>query len=83
MYRHSQLALGFGVPGAIALHLGGTGVVWAGLLGATVLGMLLSVSHIAGELGLPHAAKLLDLVRGRPGVVARITPCLHCGKAHA
>lgn len=82
MYRHSQLGLGLGLSGSVALHLGGAGTAWAALLGATVLGMLLSASNVAVELGVPHVTQLFDLLRGRGAVAPKILPCPHCGKAH-
>ncbi len=83
MYRHSQLTLSLGAFGGLGFHLAGTGIVWSAVFAATAVGMLISASHIAVELGVPHVGRLLTLFHGRPVGLAKITPCPHCGAVHA
>jgi hypothetical protein len=64
------------------LQLGGTGIVWSVVLGATALAISLSVFRIAAEFGLPHANQLLASLRTAPQPVA-LTACPHCGTTHA
>jgi hypothetical protein len=83
MYSHHHWALGLSAFAGLGFHLGGTGVVWSVVFGATALGMSLSAGRIAVELGVPHAGHLLGLLRGRPHLAARLAPCTHCGTVHA
>lgn len=82
MYRHTQLALGLSAFGGLGFHLSGTGIVWSAVFSATAIGMVLSASHIAVELGVPHVGRFFSLVRARPAALAKIAPCPHCGAMH-
>lgn len=82
MYRQSHWTIGLGALGALGLHLGGAQIVWSVILAATAVGVGLSLTRIAFELGLPHPAGLLRALRGTSGRPPAAI-CPHCGTAHA
>ncbi len=62
MYRHSHSVLGLAALTG-GLHSGGVHVIWATVLAATIVGVAMSVGHIALGLGVPHPHVLLGALR--------------------
>ena len=65
MYRHSHTALGLAAITAGTVHSGGVHLIWATVVAATAAGAVITATHIAVGLGIPHPQQLLGGLRRR------------------